>query len=343
MQGSAVFNIDATKTSGISGDLGNAPWIRPLTVQFEVVSGGTTFIVPNSFRLYCITVGGGTVALQSTATAVPPILTVSSTATYNLFPGFAPAEFGNSTLPWATTRTTATAALFTNVTQVLNKGGTVLAGRITPQVHNPWLVTSATLSTLHPAEKQFLGLETGLYTYVPPSTDLADFWDYTLPTDSGTLPLFRLDNTAMCNVGFFTTTGVIESIAITTDWHIEFRTSSALFPIGMCTMTLETLHQAQLALHAVGFFFENPDHKDVLSKVASSAARFAKIAVPAVTLLNPTAGMALEKTLNLIKMKTPKATTLEKSARSEKKEKKDNPKPPVSKGKGKHKGNGKGK
>jgi hypothetical protein len=29
MQGSAVFNIDATKTSGISGDLGNAPWIRP--------------------------------------------------------------------------------------------------------------------------------------------------------------------------------------------------------------------------------------------------------------------------------------------------------------------------
>jgi hypothetical protein len=163
--------IGATKSNGVSISIPSAGWFRPLSVQFEVTSGGQTFTVPNSVHVFGISLPGSTYTVTTTALSVPPVITVSPSATMSLYPAFKPAEFSNSTLPWLACRTTACASLFTNVTQVLNKGGTVLAGRISPNVYNPFTVTSATISTLHPAEKQFLGMETGLYTFVPPSTD----------------------------------------------------------------------------------------------------------------------------------------------------------------------------
>lgn len=189
------------------------------------------------------------------------------------FPAVFPGEFKNTTLPWYATRTNATAVLLTNTTQVVNKAGTFLGGRVSPNVTNPFTVLSPYISTLHPMEKVQLAAEHGFYTYVPPSTDLANFWDYTLNTSGGAnnCPVYRLDNDALVNV-FFLTDVVASSWSIVVDWHIEFRTCSTLFPIGISTMPVEQLHQAQIKLSSVGYFFANEWHM-ILKNIISSLGR----------------------------------------------------------------------
>lgn len=189
-----------------------------------------------------------------------------------------PGEFVNSVLPWQSARVTAVSCLFTNVTQVLNKSGTVLAGRVAPTVANPWLLNETYVAGLHPAEKAYLPLETGLYTYTPPSTDMSSFYDYVILTDNNVAaPVYRLDNDAMVNFMFFTPAGVSEALAVTLDWHIEFRSSSTLFQVGMSTATLEAFHQAQLALCGAGYFFENATHKSIIGRLLQSLGKMMSI------------------------------------------------------------------
>lgn len=249
-----------------------------------------------------------------------------------------PTEYANSKLPWYSTRTNAASLLLTNVTQVLNKAGVVLAGRVSPSVINPFEVDSAYINTLHPAEKAFLPLESGAYTFVPPSTDMQNFWDYTSVSHANlaggaSTPLYRLDNDSLVNVLFLSSPSVSEAIAVTVDWHIEFRTSSALFPIGLSAMTLESLHQAQLVLTECGFFFNNIDHKFILGQLMKFAKQYVPIMAGAV---NPAAGYLARKAVKYFSRK-PKPnmppTTL-KAAMP-----KDNGKRPQGgKGKGKRKG-----
>jgi hypothetical protein len=77
----------------------------------------------------------------------------------------------------------------------------------------------------------------------------------------------RLDNSSLVNAFVFTDPDAGTSLAVNVDYHIEFRTTSALWPIGLSSMSLEALHGAQLSLTEVGFFFPNETHKEVLGKV----------------------------------------------------------------------------
>lgn len=240
----------------------NGTWVRPQKVS--IGAGGTpksvTYVtlVSHSADDITFTASGtncGTLSLEllSKRAEVPIVY---------------PAEIRNSALPWMSTRVTASAFLGTNVSQVLNKGGTVLGGRVNPCVANAWTVNKEYLNGLHPAEKAFLPLETGVYTYCPPSTDLAEFHDFTVNTsqDVPEGPVFALGNTALYNKMFLTATAIAETLAVTATSHIEFRTSSALFQIGLSPMSLESLHQAQLKLSAQGYFFENPAHRALIMR-----------------------------------------------------------------------------
>ncbi len=219
-------------------------------------------------------------------------IVLASGAEPALLPLSYPVEFTNSKLPWYSTRTTAAAVLMTNVSQVLVKGGTILAGRVAPSVVSPWSVNSTYISGLHPAEKAYLPLETGFYSYCPPSTDLARFDDYTITERPGAattldIPVYRLDNDSLVNVVFVTAASTAEQLALNIDWHIEFRTSSTLFQLGLSAITLEAFHTAQLALVQAGFFFENPEHKGVLNKIAQSASRIGRAAFNAAAFVYP--------------------------------------------------------
>lgn len=246
-------------------------WIRPI---FASTLAATD---PTAVRIIVVVSSGTLVYTGSAVTCGSLVATDAQTPTQYLLPAAYPTEFSTSTLPWSSTRVTAVGALFTNVTQVLNKGGTVLAGRINPMTLNPFLAAKADISGLHPAEKSYLALETGLYTYCPPSTDLVDFIDYSITTSSSSnqWPIYRLDNTALVNIAFFEMAQT-ESLAVSTSWHLEFRTSSALFQVGISGLTLESLHQSQLALMKVGFFFENPNHIAILGAVVNAVRTYAK-------------------------------------------------------------------
>lgn len=242
-------------------------WIRPSYVTYNTANVADY----TGFRISIVVAAG---SLSYTAGGGPGSVAVVGAATTAFVPIVVPSEFATSRLPWSATRVTAVSLLGTNVTQVLNKAGTVLAGRINPTLVDPFRATTAAVATLHPAEKAWMPLETGLYTYCPPSTDMTDFWDYTMTQVSGSeaittpdAPVYRLDNAALVNMLFCKAGGVDEALALTVSWHLEFRTSSALFQIALSGMLIETLHQAQLALASAGFFFHNPDHKAVLNRV----------------------------------------------------------------------------
>lgn len=225
------------------------------------------------------------------------VVSFTPTARTAHFPLVEPAEFANSALPWFACKVTAAALLGTNVSQVTTKGGTILAGRLSPNVANAWGATATTISNLHPAEKAYLPLETGVYTYAPPSTDLTFFHDATnVSIPGGTnYPCFMLTNDSMYNKMFITASGADELLACTVSWHIEFRTSSALFQVGLSNLSLEALHSAQLALAELGFFFENPDHKKMLGKVINAAKKYAP---DVVSLINPSAGKLLHSLIS---------------------------------------------
>lgn len=270
-----------------------ATWIRPSLVTLL-----TSVPLSNVFVTIFVRPSGTTVAYAgSTTTRGNVTWSGTPTATVSLLPVSYPREFLNSPLPWYGVRTTATSALFTNVTQVLNKGGSVLAARMAPQAINVWRATSADAATIHPAERSFLPLETGSYTYVPPSTDLADFWDSTLSIQTGSTssfqcPIFLLGNTALAHVIFFNAP-VAGTLATTINWCIEFRTTSTLFPVGISTHTLEALHQAQMILSGVGYFFSNEKHESTLRRITNFVGKAAQVALPIASSLNPAAGLAV--------------------------------------------------
>lgn len=269
-------------------------WIRPLGIVAEVTASSA---IPSAFLLSLFATTGDAVTYTPSGTSAGLVTITSDVATQRRMnvPLTYPAEFRNSILPWYATRVTAASFLGTNVTQVLNKSGTVLGGRVSPARVNAWECTYDTINNLHPAEKAYLPLETGIYTYCPPSTDLVFFTDYTRNTggfiDNTPAPIFSLSNDSMYNKMFLSTPSAVAAIAGTVTWHIEFRTSSALFQVGLSAMTLESLHQAQLVLAENGFFFENPEHEKLLQKVINTAKKYAPAAIGTI---NPMAGKLLQ-------------------------------------------------
>lgn len=216
----------------------------------------------------------------------PVVQIAVGAATLASLPYFPVPEYSVSKLPWASTRLTALSVLMTNVTKVLNKEGTVQAARLNPEteyfMNLEGGVTTDLLASRHPSEKALLGLEEGFYTFSVPSTDLANFWDHTLKVNesyfapgsinvTGWVPVYRLDNSGLVNAFVITDqdTSTVTSLAINLDMHIEFRTTSTLWPIGLSQMSLEAFHQAQIALVAAGFFFNNRDHGTVMNIIRS--------------------------------------------------------------------------
>lgn len=248
-------------TASTSGNYVDGYWARIRSVQYGApVSSSLDNVLTLGCAIGTINVGGD-----------PETWTITGSTTNCFLPATCSSEFTNSALPWSSTRLTAVAALFTNTTKVMNKEGTVLWGRINPMLTDPYRFSATTLSTLHPAEKAFMDLETGCYAYNPPSDDMNSFHPYvqTLGTSRVFYPVQRLDNLAMVAAAVFNDPDGGTNLAINLDWHVEFRTSSTLFQIGVSNLPLEALHGAQLACLKAGFFSSNLDHRALIQAVIS--------------------------------------------------------------------------
>lgn len=268
----------------------NYAWIRPVrlvcTTAPSVVMGfsgavyvgvTTTSITPGA------AVYGGTNFLTAPAAHGTSVIRA-------VLPWSAPPEFTVSTLPYRSTRVTACAVLVSNVTAVLAKEGTVEAARVPiGQAINIWARGSAIsdiLSEAHVHERYFGALEKGLYAYSAPDAASAVF-STAYETGSGitpVLPVVRLDQidyVSLLRLSDLAATNGDSTFAVTLDTHLEFRSSSMLFPLGYSAVPLESYHAAQLALANLGTFFENPTHLAAITRLVSGAVRtIAPIVMP---------------------------------------------------------------
>lgn len=213
-----------------------------------------------------------------------------------LWPAGFPLELPNSTLPYDDTRCNASAALFTNVTRVMNKEGTVKGARLLFRERDhsyPWNFNLDDIQSVHPAERYWGALEAGSYTYTASSAESTEFTKCTLVmlgmTDIDTKSAARnvgcvdLDKVSVFNALIFEDTDLANGsqLAVTSNIHLEFRTTSSLFTSGYSTLTLELFHQAQLALLNTGYFFENDTHwTTVVSKILRGISVAAPIISP---------------------------------------------------------------
>lgn len=296
--------------AGTSGPESNGGWYRISNCSVHSTTTGSYA----QMAFWEVYTGGSYASPTGTVTALLPLV--------------AAPESTNSLLPYQSTRVTAAAALFTNVTKVLNKEGTVLAGRLNPADINPFLFGEADLQVLHPSEKYFYALEKGCYTFVPPSTQ-QDFWDLLkmpvgvptgsppVPPAAKTLPVFVLSDPELCNAVLFTDTDAttVSTLAVTADWHMEFRNVSPLFQVAVATTSLESYHLAQIACLQAGFFYENPLHLAELAKriweglnrVFSRVRPVLKAAAPVVASVPHPAARALGAGMAALTLNTPRA------------------------------------
>lgn len=290
-----VSTAVANNSAGVSfGTSSTNRWIRVASVVVSPKGAGASWTPTVSFgTLVTTTVPTFTPDTAAGIWAIP-----SSSGDRTVFlPSTISSEIDNSLLPWSATRLTAVAALLTNTTKVLNKEGTALWGRINPVLTDPFRASAADLQQLHPAEKAFMDLEQGCYVYNPPSTDITRMDSQLISVGTTPYPVFDLSNSAFYVVGILTDPDGGTSLAVNLDYHLEFRTSSTLFQIGVATATLEALHTAQIALLKHGFFFHNADHVTMIKGIISALASLhplLRVAAPLAKGLYQTTSYALQ-------------------------------------------------
>lgn len=316
-QTTATFTWAAGKMSAASTPitLGLNTWIKPRSVLIYAAAGTPTN-APSAMTVGIMSGSGNWVFTDSSTSA--GTMSAVSTVTTAFVPFAPPPDFAVTYRPWFDTRVTAVSALFTNVTKVMNKEGTVLAGRLRHTAGDAWNFSASSLSILHPAEKAMLPLESGLYTYCPPAGDLASFYNFAITLEDApflltigsgiSFPAMSLESNSYVNCMVFTDSdsSTATSLAINVDWHIEFRNNSTLFPVALSAITLESYHQALLHLAAHGFFFSNEEHKSLLSKIIA----FGKKMAPSIYgMLPPQAQLAVKAGMGLYRAVKPMVTT----------------------------------
>jgi hypothetical protein len=265
-QVSISLALSSTAATALSSSLVGSGWYR----LAELRTGGA----PTSLVLCALTVGWTTGSSSFTPTG----------SISGLVPFALPVEWKTSYLPFQNTRPTASSALFTNITQVLAKQGTALAARLEPtdDYFNTAVFPSVVVTRM-PSEKYFGALENGLYSFTSPALESLDFLNHTIQSTAfaaGVTPYLHLDHLGPVNAFVFTDPGTSPygSLAVTTDWHAEFRTNSSLFQTAVCLTPLEVQHQADIALGTIPNFYENAmHHSQVLSGVAKASSFVSKL------------------------------------------------------------------
>jgi hypothetical protein len=260
------INISAGQTAGcgILAAVTYDRWLSPFDANMQHV---TAAAMQESYQVTLVAVGGSIVYTSSGTSGNHGDIAVTASNVTGMLPLAIAPDFGVTSVPWRACRTTAIGVSFTNISPVFDKSGVILAGRIDPFRLWPWNTSRALVANLHKSDKALASLQSGFYTYVPPSTDIASFDDYAEYNDRqlSLMPTYRLDNMAISHLLFFTNlSGSTQSASVSISWHLEFRNNSTLFPLGVSRITLEVMHQAQLQMMTMGFFHGNDNIPQVL-------------------------------------------------------------------------------
>lgn len=244
----------------LAGLLSGASWVRPVNVSMYPAPPApghapvVHFFVGTSLSTFSLV--GSTTGLTTIAVDAP----AGGSSGFMPFP--TPVDFYTSAVPWQHTRVTAAALAMENVTKVMNKEGTVMCGRLHPATTDPFNFTASNLAALHPMEKAQLPLERGIYTYCAPANTFDRFKDYSYPAKflrSSTItysniPTFDLSFDGMYNCMVLQDPDGGTLMSANLDYHLEFKSSSVLWPLAISRHSVEQLHSAVQRL-ADGPFF----------------------------------------------------------------------------------------
>lgn len=245
-------------------------------------SGGNTRPIGICFESFAVNVGVNAFLLSASAGTTTsgnlngaPLTNPGDEVPFQAtLPITSPPEYLAAPIVWQNTRCNAAAVLFSNVSAVMQKEGTVNAARAPSETgvnmfSAPNWVTQ--FASVHPKERYYGPLEKGLYTFTLPDAVSELYQEYDDRGDG--LPSFRfsLDGNRFHNMIICRDPEHEASLAVTIDRHVEFKSSSVLFPYGFCTTPLESYHQAQMALASLGVFYENPVHLGAIAALARSA------------------------------------------------------------------------
>lgn len=237
-----------------------AGWIRPIKITADAISHSAYF---QEFRLY--TTGETTSEGGGSALPFGPL--------YMRLPACPPPEISKSHLPYESCRSTAAAVLFSNVTSVLNKEGTVGAIRLPKDETAVWTLRdpyTAYVSDVKATDRYFGPLEKGFYAFTTPDASSEVFRDcvqHTLRTGTK-MVVFHLDSfdyVAPFRLSDLNT-GNSTTMAVTVSRHLEFRSTTSLFPTDFSRASLESYHLAQMAIARTGTFYENPVHLATIAR-----------------------------------------------------------------------------
>lgn len=204
----------------------------------------------------------------------------------------APAEFDEAPTLWSDTRANAVAVLFSNVTASLYKEGTAKACRVLANDFAAGRYSNDLESTFNnlyagtrPELKYNGPLAKGLYAYTTADSSTSTFRDWNSGKSSGTnfSAIFRLGSFEYVSfIQFYDTqstrsgtSATATILNITGDVHIEFRTTSTLWDVGVTRTSLEAWHRSQVALAAMPPFFENLTHMESIAGLAARLAGWA--------------------------------------------------------------------
>lgn len=318
LSASATATADSTRSKYTIGCTVDIPVALYTAVRLVSVAVQTT----NNCVLYtsawgvCGTGGGSTPLTKPAGTGPGPLITT-------LYPAFPPPEITSTELPYKNVRANAAACLFSNVGKALNKEGTINAARV-PCENLTFMAGSLyaqAINAVYPKDRYFGALENGLYTFTLPDTGSEVFRD--VYPGCGPAPVLAdfihtgyLDNkldirpvvfdTDLVHYGHLIEFEDLDSanatqLAVTLDRHLEFRSTSALFPLGFSTVPLEAYHISQMALVQMGVFFENPIHMKAIAAMAAKA--FASMRPIIMPIMKTAASAGLSKAVSMVNKK----------------------------------------
>lgn len=230
------------------------------------------------------------------------------------FKPFTLISYADSAVPYQSSRVNAVGLLASNVTKVLSKQGVIRGVRIDSSRMDPWSVSS--VAGFPPKDVSALAMENGLYTFCVSATEhqyhdsvdsfprvgtsLATLFPTSIaPTTTSVLmPIIPISDLGFVNKFFMTdpNTGSGDSTALSLllDLHLEFKSSSQLFPTDITTATTEDYRSAITALSNGSVFFENPTH---FAAVAGMVIRGLRAAWPVLAPAARAAALAAGQTL----------------------------------------------
>lgn len=273
---------DAGVNLQVSGTQYGTVWSIPADVFAVRVSSVTWFAGTGVTNTISSTQWGVTTT-RETATNLQKAVCLTSPVTNGLslvrrvLPAFPMPAYNESKLPYESSRATAVGVLFSNVTAVLNKEGTVECCRVPAGAYPVFSPLDWDFATVIPAERYFGPLEKGLYAFTLSDAQSDTYRDHFRARGSDQNPLFDLEQVGYFSLIRFTDldSASTTNLAITLDRHIEFRSTSQLFPLGFSSDTLESYHQTQIALAQMGTFMENPVHLATIARMAATAIKAA--------------------------------------------------------------------